>query len=440
MKAMLWMLFAALRVWIAPPTLALAPGESLRVQVEVREGGTVVTPDTLWFEVLPPRLGHIEDGVFHAGRPGVGVLRAVARVGQQEAVGHAAVQISRQAHRLRVLLNPREVKLSPGGSVPFQIQVRAPDGREAVHARIQVQVVPPWLGTWHEGTFTAGSIPGRGMLVVVARSPEGPTGVARARIQVGSGRPGLRFRVHPRFLELKPGAHQEIQVEVPGVPQDRLEVFLYPDPPDLGRAEGQRFTAARDTLRGVLWVAVRTPDGRSGIQRIPVAVGQSLPRFLIQPPRLHGRPRRWLRARLVPQDSTAPPGRFRPRMRGIRWQVVPRGFARVEGRGPRVRVRVQRPGVGLLVARWHEQPLAAAPIFAAREIPAEVRPQEVRVGEDFQVIPVDPPSEPRRFLVLPPHRAEPLGQGRFRARESGPLWVLVEGNGWASAVHLSVRP
>lgn len=443
MTLLMLALWTALRVWITPSTLSLAPGETQNLQVEVEEQGTPVTPDTLWFEVLPPRLGWVEQNVFHAREPGIGVLRAVVRVHGQEAVGHAALQIGPHAHRLRIEVNPREVTLAPQGEVPFQIRVLTPEGREAPHASLEVQVVPPWLGNWQaEGSrFQAGPFSGRGMLVLVARDDQGRTGIARARIRVGQAHQHapLRIRVIPPVLELSPGASQEIRVEVPGVPQERLEVFLYPDPPELGTVQqGSVFQAGPDSLRGVLWVAVKTPEGRTGIRRVPVSVGRPLPRPRIHPERLHARPHRPIEARLHWPERL--PTRWKHRLQDLQWQVIPRDFAEVRGRGPRVWIRVRRPGVGLLVARWHQRPVAAAPIFAGREVPAEVQPTEVHVGDEFRVTPVGAPGAPLHFAAVPPHRVEHLGEGRFHAKAPGEVWVLMEGEGWGSAVRIQILP
>ncbi len=446
MTSLMLVLFATLRVWISPGTLTLAPGEEQRIEVQVERDGQRVTPDSVRFEVLPPRLGHVEKGVFYAGTPGVGVLRAIVRVGREEAVGHAALQIGRRVHRLRVDIVPREVTLEPSASLPFQLRVLEPDGRESPDARLEVTVVPPWLGTWdpEKQVFQAGPFAGRGMLVAVARTPDGRTGIARARVRIHApgARPRLRFQVEPRALELKPGERRRLQVRVPGVPTENLEVFLYPDPPELGTVRsGTEFVAGRDTLRGNLWVAVRTPDGRSGILAVPVAVGLPLPRPRILPARIHVRPR----GEAVPVRLSwgrRPPRFLKGTLKRPRWRVVPRDLARVQGRGLEIRVRARRPGVGLLVAEVKGHPVAAAPLFAVPEVPLVAEPDTVKVGQTFEVKPADGTQglEGWRVVAVPRRRAQAVGPGRFKALEPGEVWILAETQGKGGAVRVRIVP
>ncbi len=415
---------ATVRVWVQPQTIALAPGDSVPIQVELEADGVaqpVESPSR--FEVLPPRLGTVRNGWFIARKSGVGVLRAVVSYQGREYAGHAALQISPRADRLRILLDPLEATIRPGGTLTFHARVLSPEGTE-LSAPLSFKVVPPWLGTVDpKGTFRAGDVPGEGYLVAWTEV-EDRKGLARAKIRVLAPRaPKIPLRIEPRAFTVTPEETLAFRIWTPHVsPEDRtLEFFL--DPPDLGQVTEGQFIAGPQPGRGMLWVYMRTSDGRTGMARVPVVIAEEerLPRVEIEPRRLHLRPRESTTVRLRAQNL---PPRLRRLAPKLHWEVRPKVLAKILGPPdrPEIEILARRTGVGLVIAKIGRRPIAAVPLIVGKAIALQVEPREVHVGETFRIL-SDSPA-PLQFRVFPADQVDILGDGQFRALQPGPVWIF----------------
>ncbi len=420
-----WMVWATtVRVWVQPQTLALAPQDSAQITVELEVEGTPVPVESpVRFEVLPSRLGRVRNGWFIAQRPGVGVLRAIVSYQGREYAGHAALQIAPRANRLRIVLDPMEATLRPGGTLTFHTQVLNPDGTE-LSVPVSYKVVPPWLGTVDEqGVFRAGDLPGEGHLIAWAET-EGRRGLARAKIRVlGRKGPQLRLRVEPRVVLATPGETLSIRVWTPRVAPENLQTVFFLDPPHLGQIQDGQFIAGSRPGRGMLWIYARTPADETGTLQIPVVVAEEerLPKLQVEPKQLHLQPGDVATVRLTGERI---PLRVRRRSGEIHWEVRPKVLAKILGdpTGPRIRVRALRTGVGLVVARIGRQPITAVPLVVGQAIRLQTDPPEIHVGDTFRVLPTGPSV--LRYRVMPKGQVEPLGEGAFRALQPGPVWIF----------------
>ncbi len=125
---------------------------------------------TVNWQVIPSSLGKIdENGFFTAsGKPGQGIIRAIANKEDQTVLGHALLKITEgKPQILLVSITPINAKVEATKSVRFSSQVRKSDGT-ILESAVDWKVIPADLGTIdNQGNFT-GKGQGTGRIVAIA--------------------------------------------------------------------------------------------------------------------------------------------------------------------------------------------------------------------------------------------------------------------------------
>ncbi len=207
---------AELRVDVSPGRAYTLPGGEARFAAEVRDDGQVVDATVTW-SLIGAGIGSIEQsGLFTAGStPGRGIVRAVARLGDEQASGHAVIEVGAEApQRLSVRVEPERTVLEVGEEARFEAVVTDPVSGDLVDADISWVVIPEDLGTIDEaGLFTAASAgPGR---VAARASSDGRGGVGNASVVVGTAwEADIQVRVTPVRAVVGPGGGKVFEAAV----------------------------------------------------------------------------------------------------------------------------------------------------------------------------------------------------------------------------------
>lgn len=144
-----------------------------QVQVNGTVSFSVTGPEqgyTVNWQVIPSSLGKIdENGFFIAsGKPGQGIIRAIANKNDQIVLGHALLKITAgKPQALLVSVTPINAKVEATKSLRFSSQVRKPDGT-ILGSAVDWKVIPGDLGIIdNQGNFTAKAM-GSGRIVAIA--------------------------------------------------------------------------------------------------------------------------------------------------------------------------------------------------------------------------------------------------------------------------------
>lgn len=285
-----WMIMAAAIISAAALKaggLEVRPNPAL-----IAPGATVVfsatadgLPIAAEWQVVPNSLGTIDSrGNFVAsGKPGQGLVRAIAQVQGQRSIGHAMVRVlSSDDRRLAVFVSPNYVKLKAGEQSLFTARIEEAGGSQPT---ISWRVVPPDLGEIDEnGLFTAHRA-GRGRVVALARSSAG-RGLGQARVLVAPAdrRDKLVVNLSPKIIRLGPEASAQISVEVRDSLGKSVDAVLRyrVSPPSLGSVSSDGiFTASSNPGRGTL-IVTADHDGMSGQARGLVVVSGQAKRYRVQ--------------------------------------------------------------------------------------------------------------------------------------------------------------
>ncbi len=203
-----------LKVIVAPAAARAEVNHPLQFQAEVLnlQGDEIEPSDIVWM-VVPSDLGTVDgQGLFTPQRPGQGRIVAQAKHGAARGMGQARVMVapSSGVKTISVDIEPRRLRLEPGASARLSLTVRDTSGN-TVPALISFQVSPPGLGSISsDGTFTASSSPGKGVLTVRARH-QGAWGQARCLIVVATGPKRYRVQLRPKSIILQPSQSAELE-------------------------------------------------------------------------------------------------------------------------------------------------------------------------------------------------------------------------------------
>ncbi len=415
------LVLASVKVWIEPQTVVLTPGDSTKITVEVESEGKVVKPASLELQVIPPRIGKIRNGWLIANTLGTGILRAVVKYKDKEFAGHAAVRVVPKRGRLHIQLDPSAVEVRPRGTVKFQYSVLDQRGLE-VNVKPHFKVVPPWLGEIDDnGEFRAGDLPGEGKVVAWVET-DTLRGLGQSRVKVLGfrGKP-IRVIVKPKTIAISMKKSVKIDVDLIGVDETNVEKVFYLDPPNLGVVKDNVFHAGDEPGRGLLWVYVRSKEGRYGVARVPVFVGprERLPHINAEPSQLYLFPGEVTEVRLKFKNIPPIMKKKAESKGGIHWQVKPKFLLRIVGprTGPHIRVRAVKPGVGAVIAKIGQRVISVVPVVVGKEIVLSLSPASPKAGEVFKVS--WKPNVDVSFRAFPPGVVEILGDGQFRALKPG---------------------
>ncbi len=203
-----------LRVTVIPAVARAEVNSPVQFRAEIRniDGEEIESPAITW-RLVPKDLGMIDgQGLFTPRRPGRGRIVAVARTGAASGMGQARILVSASpgAGSLSVDIEPRRLRLEPGASARVSVTVRDSSGN-IVPAEVTFQVSPPRLGSFSDdGTFTAASVPGNGVITVRARY-QGAFGQARSLATVAGGAKRYRVQLRPKTALVAPRQSAEFE-------------------------------------------------------------------------------------------------------------------------------------------------------------------------------------------------------------------------------------
>jgi hypothetical protein len=330
------------RVIIDPPSILLAPGDTVGVSaIFLTEKGKEIKPKDIEWEVVPRKLGRVEKGIFKAMEPGIGVLKAKIEYERKIWVGNAYVEINPK-RRLRIHLKPKWARLEPGEEIKFEIE-------PSVEVT-EWKVIPQWLGEIKEGLFKAGERRGAGQVVAVVKTEEG-RGLGTAQVVVGSPEEfELKVKINPPFVVLSKNEEMRFHYTVEGGKPEKLKLTWWLEPSFIGEIDEEgnlRVNAERG--RGAVWLLAET-EGKVGLGRAIVVVAPpgERPELNIIPPYLV----------LLPGESSTieiqikniPIEKIKKRKPRILWRVRPPRLGNIRGRGPRAIFNAgEEPGIGAIV-------------------------------------------------------------------------------------------
>lgn len=280
----------------------LLPGTLLAGDLEVRPnpalvkaGGTVAfsvaadsLPEKIEWQVVPPGLGRVDaSGLFtSSGRPGRGVVRALAPSQGGQAVGHAMVRVLPAGdNAIKVNVVPAAAWVGLNSSQQYTVEVRDLEGGLLEEPEISWKVVPADLGEVDaSGRFTP-SRAGRGRMVALVRKGLA-AGMGQARVVVASGRQSTHLNVElgEARLRLEPGASVQVQATARDSAGRPVPASLKYQvrPAGLGTVSSDGvFTASSGTGHGVLTVLAEH-QGAVGRARSLVVVAHEAKSYRVQ--------------------------------------------------------------------------------------------------------------------------------------------------------------
>jgi hypothetical protein len=259
---------ADLRVDVSPARAFALSGGEVRFVADVRLDGEVVDEAEVMWSVVGTGIGNIDGvGTFTAGgTPGRGIVRAVARVGDEEASGHAVIEVGAEApSRLGVRIEPARATLQAGEERRFAATITDPASGEPVEADVTWVTIPEDIGAIDaSGLFVAGAAEGIGRIAARARVG-GREGVGHAAVVVGATLgSGVRVRVTPVRAVVSPGDEQTFEASV--VDESGLAVDAAVEwdvlPRGIGAIDASGvFTGGPDASAGRVVASVATDEG-----------------------------------------------------------------------------------------------------------------------------------------------------------------------------------
>ncbi len=443
-----------LKVAITPPEIILKPGETQKIEVSVfNQRSKQVKPDTVFFKVIPPKLGRVEGDVFHAQEPGIGVLRAIVKKGKLEGVGHAYLEVKRETP-LQVIVRPRRAHLEVGERKYFHIEI--PDLPPDIKPEITYKVIPEELGTIDSTGLFIANRNGAGRVNVIVKAGD-KRGSGSATVIIG--RPEdleLRIRIVPPVLFLLPGDTAHLDYMLEGADKKDVVEEWWVEPQRLGRIEDGKFIASAARGRGLLWLTVRKGD-KIGIGRALVVVGRSegptpKPPYLgvfIEPPYLVMKPGDH-RIVMLRVEREFVKRLFKKRRKPpIEWKVKPFRIGSLRTRkGPRAEFTAMEPGLGFIEAaiklRKRKIKRRIPVLVGERKLTFSPEEAVVHVGDVVKFEILGPPDlvEACELKVFPVKMGEISPDGTFRAEKPGIAYIIAEippelgGGGGIAIVHI----
>jgi hypothetical protein len=339
---------AVLPAWalqVSPNPARLGPGESVSFSAQ----GADLGADISW-EVIPAGLGKIDSrGFFTAGRPGQGIVRAVAKARDgRTTLSHALIKIeSGRPSRLKVEVTPPRTELRRGERIRFSCLVQTPEGSPVDSPVVLWQVVPARLGNIDiDGNFTP-LMPGQGRVVARAEGPNAK-GLGQSEILVLEEGQQLEVELLPSRVRLKPGASAQISAQVrdaSGQPV-RAAVRYSLSPSTLGVIDDQgNFTAGSETGPGLV-KALATAGSRQGIGRALVVIEPTRRQYsvMIKPRQATVETGSSLELEAEVRDQDGKPAG----QAMLDWKLIPEEIGTITPQG--VFTAGERPGYGRIVA------------------------------------------------------------------------------------------
>lgn len=306
---------------------------TLAFKVTGADAGT----DVSW-EVIPSTLGSIDKSGFFtaASRQGRGMVRAIVKNRDGRIIlGHAMVKVSEKtAERLKVSINPGEMKIRIGQTVRFNLRAMLPDGMPQENAKAEWLVIPADLGTIdNAGNFIAAGT-GQGRIVASVRNNE-QHGLGQTRIEVLPSEISskLEVAVTPKRIQLQPRGQNRVSVSVKNAAGNpvKAKIKFSLSPEELGTIDHEgNFTAGEKPGLGIIKAEVSSGYD-FGSDRCFVIITEKPSRYTI---------------RLKPQQSTLEAGssiKFEAEIfgengnraypSGLVWKVIPEGLGSITSDG-----------------------------------------------------------------------------------------------------------
>jgi len=410
-----------LAVEIEPPSIVVSPGDSAIVNIKVLKDSKVIKPDRVDWEVIPPHIATIRDGVLRGKREGIGVVRAKVKALGEEKVVHAYLEVKRKK-KIRIELFPKKVLLEPGEEVLFKAVLIGEEGRKERLSLLKYKVIPSWIGSINKkGKFKAGSKKGVGEVVGIAEI-EGEKYMASSKVFVGLEKENIhKVRLFPRFIILTPG-EQVFFTPEDGIEFEDAEIEYWVTPHSIGEISEDGLFTARETGRGEVWVSFKR-GGEIGIGKALVVIRpyEKVPR--IEPP--------FLVLRKDEEASLRILGRIPPPLgRRIKVESVPPSLIEIERDGKRIKVKGRSKGVGFIkfsIGERGRKIEERIPIIVGeRKLKLIPERAAVRIGERIRVQVKGDGQNPVKyhFIVRPPFAGRIEGDYFIPTGEARKAYIL----------------
>lgn len=325
-----------LKVLVTPALARAEVNTPVRFRAELRDiGGKEIEPTAVTWRLVPDDLGTIDDqGLFTPQRTGRGRIVALAGEGAAAGMGQARVSVyaSSVAGSLSIDIEPRRLRLEPGATARVSVTVRDSSG-STVPAAVDFQVSPPGLGSFSsDGTFTAASGSGNGVMTVRAKY-RGTFGQARGLLVVAGGARRYRVQLRPKSALVAPSQSAEFE-PVCFDPQGNQVTPPYwvwkVVPQNLGTITPEGlFTAGDRAIQGKV-VASLPPDFGLGQDFASVRVKAGPPRTVrVSPSKAVLRPGE---TRQFSATAVGPSGQAMDNIRFV-WKVAPEGIGTITPEG-----------------------------------------------------------------------------------------------------------